>query len=79
MKKRETPLNEIQTGRPAGSTIYDRKEFIKKAKAAYARALKRGKPPSREVIARKLGISRATLYRYLQKYVSWSEIREDER
>jgi hypothetical protein len=80
MKKTKTPApKDIQTGRPAGSTIYGKDEFIKKAKAAYARALKRGKRPSQGVIAGKLGISRATFCRYLQKYIAWSEIREDAR
>ena len=80
MKKTETPLDDIQTGRPAGSTIYSEDQFIKKAKAAYASLLKRGgKRPSRQDVARKLGVSRATIYRYLQKYSSWSDISGDDR
>ena len=79
MKKTETPLDDIQAGRPAGSTIYSGDQFIKKAKAAYASLLKRGKRPSREDVARKLGVSRATFYRYLQKYSSWSDIGGDDR
>jgi hypothetical protein len=61
MKKAKTLINKAVTGRPAGSTIYEKDEFIKKAKAAYTRLLlKRSKHPSREEIAGKLGISRAT-------------------
>ena len=77
MKKVKAPLKTIQTGRPSGSTIYNQEEFIKKVKAAYERSLKRGKQPSQEVIAEKLGISRATFCRYLQMYISWSDIRQD--
>lgn len=77
MKKAKAHLKTTQTGRPAGSTIYNQEQFIRKAQAAYARSLKRGKQPSQEVIAEKLGISRATFCRYLQKYTSWSDIRRD--
>jgi DNA invertase Pin-like site-specific DNA recombinase len=63
------------TGRPIGSTIYKKDEFIKKAKAAYKGFLKRSKSASQKDIAGKLGISRATFCRYLAKYTSWTDIR----
>ena len=65
------------TGRPLGSTIYEKDEFIKKAKTAYKAFLKRNKNPSQTDIAAKLGISRATFYRYLAKYTSWTDIGKD--
>lgn len=77
MKTAKATTKPSGTGRPLDSTIYEKDEFIKKAKAAYKGFLKRGKKPTREDIAGKLGISRATLYRYLAKYTSWSEIRND--
>jgi DNA-binding MurR/RpiR family transcriptional regulator len=75
MKNTKTTNNPSGTGRPIGSTIYEKDEFIKKAKAAYKGFLKRSKHPSQKDIAGKLGISRATFCRYLVKYTSWSEIR----
>ena len=78
MKKPKTINKPPGTGRPLGSTIYEKDEFIKKAKATYKGFLKRRKRPNQEDIARKLGISRATFCRYLVKYSSWSDIRSDE-
>ena len=75
MKTAKATTKPSETGRPLGSTIYEKDEFIKKAKAAYKGFLKRGKNPNQEAIAVKLGISRATFYRYLAKYTSWSDIR----
>ena len=77
MKKAKTTNKPSGTGRPLGSTIYEKDEFIKKAKAAYKGFLKRSKRPSQEDIAGKLGISRATFCRYLVKYTSWSNIYND--
>ena len=74
MKTAKT-TNKSETGRPLGSTIYAKDEFIKKAKAAYKGFLKRSKNPSQTDIAGKLGISRATFCRYLVKYTSWTDIR----
>ena len=75
MKNAKTTNKPADTGRPIGSTIYEKDEFIKKAKAAYKGFLKRSKNPSQEDIAGKLGISRATFCRYLVKYTSWTDIR----
>ena len=77
MKNAKTIRNPLETGRPLGSTIYEKDEFIKKAKAAYKAFLKRGKHPSQEKIAGKLGISRATFCRYLVKYTSWTDIHNE--
>ena len=77
MKTAKATTKRTVTGRPQGSTIYEKDEFIKKAKAAYKGFLKRRKNPNQEDIARKLGISRATFYRYLAKYTSWTDIRND--
>lgn len=77
MKKTKTTNTASVTGRPLGSTIYEKDEFIKKAKAAYKRFLKRSKHPSQKEIAGKLGISRATFCRYLVKYTSWNDIRKE--
>ncbi len=77
MKTAKTTKQSVVTGRPLGSTIYGKDEFIKKAKTAYKGFLKRGKNPTQEAIAGKLGISRATFYRYLAKYTSWSDIRNN--
>ncbi len=77
MKTAKATTKPSQTGRPLGSTIYEKDEFIKKAKAAYKGFLKRNKNPSIKDIAGKLGISRATFYRYLAKYTSWSDIRNN--
>ena len=75
MKKPKTTNKPSGTGRPLGSTIYEKDEFIKKAKTAYKGFFKRSKRPNQEDIARKLGISRATFCRYLVKYTSWTDIR----
>jgi hypothetical protein len=64
MKPAKTTNNPPATGRPLGSTIYEKDKFIKKAKTAYKAFLKRGKNPSQEAIAGKLGISRSTFHRY---------------
>jgi DNA invertase Pin-like site-specific DNA recombinase len=78
MKTAETTYKPIETGRPPGSTIYKKDEFIKKAKAAYKTFLKRGKNPSQTDIAKKLGIGRATLCRYLVQYsTSWNDIHNE--
>ena len=77
MKKTKTTTKPFVTGRPLGSTLYEKDQFIKKAKTAYKGFLKRGKHPSQEGIAAKLGISRATFCRYLVKYSSWTDIRND--
>jgi predicted DNA-binding protein (UPF0251 family) len=77
MKKAKTINQPAATGRPLGSTIYEKDEFIKKAKAAYKGFLKRNKNPSQKDVAEKLGISRATFCRYLVKYTSWTDIRSD--
>jgi DNA invertase Pin-like site-specific DNA recombinase len=74
MKTAKTTNKPLGTGRPLGSTIYGKDQFIKKAQTAYKAFLKRGKNPSQEAVAAKLGISRATFYRYLAKYTSWSDI-----
>ena len=77
MKTAKATTKPSDTGRPLGSTIYEKDEFIKKAKAAYKGFLKRGKNPSPKDIAGKLGISRATFYRYLAKYTSWIDIQNE--
>ena len=79
MKKAKTTTKPSETGRPLGSTIYGKDEFIKKARTAYKGFLKRNKKPSQEDIAGKLGISRATFCRYLGKYTSWTDIGNDVR
>ena len=79
MKKAKTTNTLPVTGRPLGSTIYEKDKFIKKAKTAYLAFLKRGKNPSQKDIAGKLGISRSTFHRYLLKYTSWNEIRDDDQ
>lgn len=76
MKIAKTTNKPSETGRPIGSTIYEKDEFIKKAKAAYKGFLKRSKKPSQKDVAGKLGISRATFCRYLAKYTSWTDIRD---
>ena len=53
MKTAKTTNNPVETGRPIGSTIYEKDEFIKKAKAAYKGFLKRNKNPSQTDMAGK--------------------------
>ena len=77
MKTAKASTKPSGTGRPLGSTIYEKDEFIKKAKTAYKAFLKRNKNPSQTDIAAKLGISRSTFYRYLTKYTSWTDIGKD--
>jgi hypothetical protein len=65
-------------GRPAGSVIFDRDSFMKSAPEVYAKILSRdAEHPCQNVVARRLGIGRATLNRYLVSYgTSWGEIRQ---
>ncbi len=80
MKTAKATIKPAETGRPLGSTIYKKDEFIKKAKTAYKGFLKRGKNPSQTDIAAKLGIGRSTFCRYLMQYhTSWNDIRNDAR
>jgi hypothetical protein len=52
MKTAKTTNKPLETGRPPGSTIYKKDEFIRKAKIAYKGFLKRGKNPSQTNIAK---------------------------
>jgi len=76
-RKVKISKKKTKTGRPVGSTIFTKDDFIDRAQSAYEDALRNNRHLSQEDVATILSISRATFCRYLKKYSSWEEIKGD--
>jgi hypothetical protein len=70
---------EMRRGRPVGSVIFDRDSFLQHSIEVYRNLLhKDAEHPSQDDVALGLGIVRASLARYLNRYgITWEQIREE--
>lgn len=66
-------LPRARPGRPRGSRLYSRDEFVAKLRSEYARLVRAGgRPPTREQVAKRMGIDRSALRRNMLDYgVEW--------
>ena len=74
-KSAKSSKKKTKMGRPIGSTKFEKDDFIEIAIDAYKHALKYYKHPTQKEVASELRISRATFCRYLNKYISWNDIK----
>ena len=69
--------NQTKKGRPFDSGKFDEESFTELVERAYADLSYHYKHTTKKDISSHLGITRATLCRYLNKYISWREVRNN--